>query len=382
MAPTVIFWASAAFIVWVLLGYPLLLHFLARAFGKPIRRRDWTPSVSVLLAVRSGEDQLRKKLETILAQDYPADRMEVFVLSDRGGEGIARVAAEYADRGVRLIQSSGRGKAAALNAGIEAAAGQVLFFTDLRQELDPGSLRALTACLADPDVAVVSGELIIRDAETKEASDVGLYWRYEKWIRKNLSRLDSIHGATGCIYAMKREYAVRLPERTLLDDVHQPLAAFFEGKRVVFEERARAYDYPTDLDAEFKRKVRTLAGVYQVIGEYPRLLGPGNRMWLHFVSHKLGRLLLPFALIAAFASSWFLPEPWRTPTVAAQLAFYALALIDPALPDKFPLKRLTSPARVFVVLMVAAFSAASILFQPNRDFWQETKVAGATDSSS
>ena len=186
MIPNLIFVASAVFVVWVLFAYPALLHVLARVFGKPIRRREWFPAVSVLLAVKSGPDLLRRKLETILAQDYPADRMEVFVLSDRGGSEIAAAAAEFADRGVRLIESSGKGKAAALNAGIRAATGDVLFFTDLRQDLAPGSLRALTECLADPDVAVVSGELIIRDAETKEASDVGLYWRYEKWIRKNL----------------------------------------------------------------------------------------------------------------------------------------------------------------------------------------------------
>ncbi len=381
MTAVLIFGTSAAFTLWVLFGYPLTLAGLARLRGKPIRKREWTPTVSVLLAVRNGEPWLARKLETIFGQDYPPGRMEVFVLSNGSTDRTPEIAREHADRGVKLVELPPGGKAQALNAGVERASGEVLFFTDVRQDLAPESLRALTACLADPEVAVVSGELIIRDAETQEASNVGLYWRYEKWIRKNLSRLDSIHGATGSIYAMKREYAVKLPANTLLDDVYLPLAAFFRGKRVVFEEAAKAYDYPTDLSAEFQRKVRTQAGVYQVIRAYPRLLGPANRMWLHFVSHKLGRLLLPFALLAAAASSFFLPYPWNRIALGTQAAFYGLALVDRRLPEGFALKRISSPARVFTVLMAAAFCAAAILFQPERDFWGETRVAAKPTKS-
>lgn len=369
-----VFSLSAVFVVWVLIGYPLSLDLLARAFPQPIRRSDWTPKVTVLLAVRNGENYLRAKLDSIASLDYPADRLKVLVLSDGSTDSTNEIAREYRTRNVELVELPRRGKCEALNAGIKASESEVVFFTDVRQELSPGALRALTACLSDPDVAAVSGELIIRDADTPEAANVGLYWRYEKWIRKNLSRLDSIHGATGCIYAMKREYLVTLPSRALLDDMHQPLAAFFRGKRIVLESRAKAYDFPTNLDAEFRRKVRTLAGNYQIIAAYPQLLGPKNRMWIHFVSHKVGRLLMPFALIALMVSSPFLPAPWNWISLLGQIGFYLAALVDRLLPEGAALKRLTSPIRVFVVLMAASLCASSILLAPGRDYWGETKV--------
>src|SRR5260370_1196685 len=118
-------------------------------------------------------------------------------------------------------------------------------------------------------------------------------------------------GATGPFYAIRRELAVPIPPDVLLDDVYLPLAPFFRGYRLVVEESARAFDYPTTLETEFRRKVRTLAGVYQLIRIYPRLLLPGNRMWFHFMSYKVGRLLLPHALILIAACSFFLPHPWR-----------------------------------------------------------------------
>ena len=114
-----------------------------------------------------------------------------------------------------------------------------------------------------------------------------------------MSRLDSFHGVTGSIYALRRELAVPIPPDTLNDDMYLPLHAFLKGYRITFDEQAQARDYPTLLDAEFRRKVRTLAGVFQIMGKLPALLGPGNRMWFHFVSHKVARLLLPYALIAA-----------------------------------------------------------------------------------
>jgi hypothetical protein len=204
---------------------------------------------------------------------------------------------------------------------------------------------------------------------------VGLYWKYEKWIRKQLSRLDSIPGATGCIYAMRRSLARPLPPDTLVDDMFLPLGAFFAGYRVILDESARAFDYPTQLASEFRRKVRTLAGVYQVIGQYPALIGPRNRMWIHFVSHKLARLILPWALLAAAVSTLFLPAPWRTWMGAAQALVYGLALADYVLPSVFPLKRLTSPLRTFLVLMAASLCAVCILFVPPRLLWGQTRVS-------
>jgi hypothetical protein len=138
---------------------------------------------------------------------------------------------------------------------------------------------------------------------------------------------------------------------------------------VILDEKARAYDQPASLRTEFRRKVRTLAGVYQLIAAYPQLLGPRNRMWLHFMSHKFGRMLLPWALIVVAIAS--IPLPW--PILGAQAAFYLAALLDLAVPERWPLKRLTSPIRTFVVLMAASACAIAIAFVPARVLWGQTR---------
>src|SRR5450432_1341545 len=262
-----------------------------------------------------------------------------------------------------------------------ARLGRDLFFTDVRQTLDRESLRNLVDCFADPAVGVASGELVIREGAGMEEASVGLYWKYEKWIRKQLSSLDSVMGATGCIYAMRRSLATRLPPGTLVDDMYLPLGAFFRGYRVILDKSALAYDFPTRLSSEFRRKVRTLAGVYQIVGQYPALLGPSNRMWVHFVSHKLARLLMPYALIAVAAASFGLPAPWGRYALGAQALFYAMAVADCWLPGRSPFKRITSPVRTFTVLMAAALCAVSVLFLPSRYFWKETKVSAVRQTN-
>jgi biofilm PGA synthesis N-glycosyltransferase PgaC len=368
--PPIIFLTSALFIIYVLVGYPLLLHLLARRFERPIRKHRLSKTVTVLLPVHNGERWIRKKLESILALEYPRELMEILVLSDGSDDRTEPIVEEFTAQDIHLLRRPHCGKAATLSFGIAQARGEILFFTDVRQPLDPQSLSNLVACFADPSVGVASGELVILKGGKHEELDVGLYWRYEKWIRKNLSRMDSVMGATGCIYAMRRELATPLPPGVLLDDVYLPLAAFFRGYRVVLEESARAFDYPFSLDSEFRRKVRTLAGVYQVIADYPALLGPSNRMWCHFTSHKLARLFVPYAFVLLAISSGSLPGVWSSLALAAQIVFYGMALTDLWVPQSSPLKRFTSPPRTFVVLMVAAVCAISIVFVPSSEFWK------------
>lgn len=366
---TAAFATSAGFVLYVMFGYPLLLALLVRYRTRPVLRKRQRRTVSVLLPVRDGEDWVGAKLESILSLDYPRELVEIVVVSDGSEDCTDAIVRKFQATGVQLIRIERAGKAAALNAGMARCRGEILFLTDVRQELAPDSLDVLVSYFADPEVGVVSGELMICDGATREAADVGLYWNYEKWIRNQLSRFDSVLGATGCIYAMRRELALPLPAGTLADDMHLPLSAFFAGYRIVMAE-AKAYDDAATLKTEFGRKIRTLAGVFQVIGRYPALLGPGNRMWIHFVSHKLGRLLLPWALLAMLIATWFLPAPWAAVAAVPQIAVYGLAAVDRCIPESFGiLKRLSSLARTFVVFMAAAFCAASIVFRNSNEFW-------------
>ncbi len=373
-----LFLLSVGFCAYTLFGYPLLLGLMARLRARPVRKAAWPATVSVILPVHNGERWMAAKLESILALHYPSELVEILVVSDGSTDSTETIVRRFTDRAkIEFLAVPKGGKAAALNTALARGTGEILFFTDVRQELHKDSLANLIACFADPQVGVASGELVIRDGTGHEEESVGLYWKYEKWIRRQLSRLDSMPGATGCIYAMRRELASPLPEGTLNDDMYLPLGAFFEGFRVIMDESALAFDYPTPLAAEFRRKVRTLAGVYQIVGSYPALLGPGNRMWIHFVSHKLARLMMPWAMIVAAVASFGLPAPWRFWAIGVQAFAYALALADAWLPSNFPLRRLTSPLRTFAVLMAASLCALAILFVPARVLWKETRVSGA-----
>ena len=372
--PIAVLVLAGALIVYVLFGYPVLLGFLARRSERPVRKARLRKRVSIILAVRDGERWIARKLETLAALDYPQELIEILVVSDGSTDGTPSIVEAIAKPNVRVFRLPPGGKAIALNHAIRHATGEILFFTDVRQTLEPSSLQNLVDCFADPQVGVASGELIIVEGETLTEVNIGLYWKYEKLIRKRLSRIDSVLGATGCIYAMRRELAVELPAGTLLDDVHLPLSAFFRGYRVILDDSAKAFDFPTSLNAEFRRKVRTQAGMYQIMRSFPALLGPRNRMWIHFVSHKLGRLLLPATLLVALGASVLLPWPYSLVAVGAQAAFYGLAALDTVLPEGSPIKRLSSPIRTFVVLMAAAFCAPSILFLPQNLFWSRTEV--------
>ncbi len=370
-----LFCGAAALGAYILLGYPLMLGLVARLWRKPVAKRPQRKTVSVLIAAHNAEAFIAAKLDSVLALDYPRELMEVLVVSDGSVDGTDDIVREYASRGVRLLRLSRGGKCAALNAGIPQTKNEILLLTDIRQELAPDSLRAMIDCFSDPTVGAVSGDLVIRPGASHDEADVGLYWRYETWIRNRLSDIDSCFGATGPFYALRRELAVRIPPDQLLDDMYLPLAAFFRGYRLIVEPRARAFDYPTSRDVEFSRKRRTLAGNYQIMRAYPALLGPGNRMWFHYVSYKLGRLVLPWILVVLLITSNFLPSPWRWSMLGAQILFYGLAAADPFLPLGFPGKRVASFVRTFVTLMFAVVFGLSVFFVPPRSLWKESKVS-------
>src|SRR5262249_16050149 len=160
------------------------------------------------LPVHNGERWIAAKLESILALQYPAELIEILVVDDGSTDSTRSIAAVFAGRAnLRVLELPRGGKAAALNARLAKATRAILFLTVVRQALHPDSLTNLVECFSDPEVGVASGELMIGSGAGTEEDTVGLYWKYEKWIRKQLSSVDSVPGATGCIYAMRRDLA-------------------------------------------------------------------------------------------------------------------------------------------------------------------------------
>jgi poly-beta-1,6-N-acetyl-D-glucosamine synthase len=376
------FFALAGVLVYIVAGYPLLLDWLAARYAKPVVRGDEPRTVSFIVAVHNGERFLEAKLQSILDLDYPRDLMQIIVVSDGSTDRTAEIAAGFAGRGVLLLTVPRGGKPQALNAAIPRATGEILVLTDVRQMLEPESVRRLVARFEDTNVGAASGDLIIRDSNVTGEKSVGMYWRYERWIRKNLGSLDSIFGATGPFYAIRRSLAVTIPADSLLDDMYLPLAAFYRGYRLVVEESARAVDYPTGIGTEFGRKTRTLAGNYQILGHYPWLLTPRNRMLFHYLSYKVARLALPWIVILIGLDSFALPRPWNLAALFPQAAFYLCAAVDGRIPQGSRVKRVTSLARTVVSLLAASVMAMRIFFVPPRDLWKPTQIPLPGDTRS
>jgi cellulose synthase/poly-beta-1,6-N-acetylglucosamine synthase-like glycosyltransferase len=366
-------------IVYVLFGYPLLLAFIARRHDHPIRKDDKLRTVSIIIPVRNGAKFIERKLECLLALNYPRELIEIVVVSDDSDDGTDEIVSKFEGRGVRLLRVSRGGKAAAINQGVPLTASEILVFSDVRQIVDPDCLRNLVACFADPGIGSVSAQLSIVDEQSHEEMNTSLYWKYELWLRTRMYRIDSTFGTTGAFYGLRRSLWQPFPPGVLIDDAYLPLkAAFFRGYRIVYEPTAKIYDFPTALDSEFRRKVRTQAGLYQLLKLMPELFGSRNRMRLHFLSGKYGRAVVPHCLILMALSTFGLPPGIRLWAALGQVAFYLAALLDPLVPAKFPLKKITSPIRTFVVLMTASFLALRILFVPATSLWKETKVRHTT----
>lgn len=347
-ATEIVLWTALGVLAFTYAGYPLLLIAWAALRGRrnvPVPDGVADATVTVVIAAYNEEACIRQKIDNLLASDFPAGRLDIIVASDGSTDGTVARAEESKSDAVSVIAfPERRGKAAVLNDVVPSARGDLVVFADARQRFESGALAALATRFADPAVGAVGGELILVDTHANGSQvthGVSAYWRYEKFIRKQESRLDSTVGVSGAIYAIRRPLFRPISVDIILDDVLIPMAVMAQGYRVVFEPSARAYDRtaPT-ADAEFRRKVRTLAGNFQLFAREPWLLAPWrNRLWVQTVAHKLCRLLGPFALVILFATSATLAaEPLYAALFGAQLLFYTGAALGLRFRDR-PRKR-------------------------------------------
>jgi cellulose synthase/poly-beta-1,6-N-acetylglucosamine synthase-like glycosyltransferase len=354
-----LFWLCFAGVVWCYAAYPLLQLLRARLRPRPLRRGsvDDRATVSVVLAVRNGASYLRHRVENLLAQDLPADRLEVLVVCNGCTDASETIAAELAgaDPRVRvLVGPAEQGKAGALNLGIAHATGDFVVFADVRQTFAPGAVRTLLASFADPEVGAVSGKLVIERGRESAVEGVRLYWGLESILRLAESRTGSVMGATGAIYAIRRDCFEPIPANTILDDVWLPMRIALSGRRVVLEPAAVAVDHASeDSRREYFRKRRTMVGNLQLVRLMPELLHPTrNPLFIRFFSHKLLRLATPFLFLGMLLAAGVTPEaPYRWFFVL-ELSGYLLGIVGLVL--HVPLLSIPS---AFVMIHVAIFSA-------------------------
>ena len=356
-----VFWGGGILVLYTYVGYPVWLWLRAHWAAAPVLRSEFTPSVSLVIVVRNEERVLRQKLLNILQLNYPMDLLEIVVVSDASTDGTHNILSEFvAETRLRWIaHPQPRGKAAGLNDAIALARGEIVIFTDARQRIEADAVRILVQNFADPGVGCVSGELMLGEpSEGESQKGMGMYWRVEKKIREMESASGSVIGATGAFYAARRELLTPVPEQIILDDVYIPLTILRQRRRVLFDAQARAWDDP-DLGSsrEFARKVRTLSGNYQLVQLAPWSLTSENPARFQFVSHKLMRLVSPFALAAVLVSSFFLPQPIYRMALISQLVLYGLSLMAISSLALGPLTRVADAALTFVVLNTAALVA-------------------------
>ena len=375
--PEISFWLCLACIFYTYALYPLAIALAARQNRRvPLIAGRFAGSVSILIPAYNEESCIVRRIDEFTAM-LAATGLdgEIIVISDGSTDRTAALARERAGQSVKVLDlQQNVGKAEALAYARDVARGDVLVWADARQHWAPDALEILLENFTDPEVGGASGELVI-DSGPGMLSGVGLYWKYEKWIRQNESKCHSTVGVTGAISAVRRELFPIIPKGTVLDDVYWPMQVVMRGYRVVHDQGSLAYDrLPERAGDEFKRKLRTLTGNFQLVALLPALLLPWrNPIWLQFMSHKIMRLVVPWALLALFVSSVVLHQPFYRLALVAQLAFYGIGLMGILQTGNSRLP-LASTAGSFIMLNAAAFLAfwAWILGRDFTRYWHKS----------
>jgi cellulose synthase/poly-beta-1,6-N-acetylglucosamine synthase-like glycosyltransferase len=329
-----LFWIASAFVIYLYLGYPLLLWCLPATGRSSERKQPVQPSVSLLVAAYNEAAVIASKIQNSLAIDYPADCLEVVVASDGSTDSTAEIVRSLAkdepEGRVRLLAfDKNRGKMAVLNDAIPQLHGEIVAFSDASSMLAPNSIRILAQHFADPNIGAASGVYrLLKKDQAKLGTQEDLYWKYETFLKVQEARLGAFTGAHGSLYAIRRELYPFPSAETINDDFTIPMRILQRGYRVAYEPAAAAYEEAHEMEG-FSRRVRIMAGNVEQLLEVKNMAWPPRPFPLFcLLSHKTGRLLSPLAMLTALAANIVLcrqsPYGWL---LAGQLLFYGLAVL-------------------------------------------------------
>jgi cellulose synthase/poly-beta-1,6-N-acetylglucosamine synthase-like glycosyltransferase len=325
-----------------------------------------------VLAVRNEANRLPARIENLLAQQLTGAAMEVIVVCNNCTDETEQIAERISreDPRVHVLTSPAEsGKAGAINAGVRHASGTLIVFADARQRFEENTVARLIHPFSDPHVGAVTGRLFISKAKDPAVEGFRQYWGIETALRRDESRTGSVIGATGAIYAIRRDLFVPLPPNLILDDVYLPMRIAMKEFRVVMAEGAIAIDVPAENKTlEYHRKQRTMVGNIQLIRVLPSLLMPRtNPLWFRFVSHKLLRIVSPFCFLGMLVLSAFLPGALYRGFFLAELSLYLLGFAGLmlsvsalAVPSAFLLIHKV----IFSALLRSGQDAAAVWVQP------------------
>jgi cellulose synthase/poly-beta-1,6-N-acetylglucosamine synthase-like glycosyltransferase len=383
----VIFWASFGLLVYVYLGYPLILTLLAHLSKILPSSADFPdPTVTLLISAYNERQVIAAKLDNALALDYPCERLEVLVISDGSEDGTDEIVRGYSQFGVRLVrQEPRRGKSAGLNLGVLQASGQILIFSDANALYQPDAIRHLVRCFSNPKVGYVVGNARYYEKgnETSSAASEGLYWKLETYLKEKESLFGSVVGGDGAIYAIRRElYTPLLP--TDINDFLNPLQIIVSGYAGVFEPAAVCYEEAAEnSNQEYRRKVRIISRSMNALRRIPAVLNPlrNVRHWFALVSHKLLRWLAPVFLLLMFLASLSLSGQFLYRlALIFQACFYALAVSGWAMKDQQVVSKVFFLPYYFCLVNLASLQGLGMFLQGSLSAtWQTVRQAGPTE---
>jgi poly-beta-1,6-N-acetyl-D-glucosamine synthase len=377
-----LFWILLCFIFYTYLGYPLLLHIKSIFRKCPVStgHTENYPRVSIVIAARNEEKDIERRIRNMMSQGYPKEKLEVIIVSDGSVDATDDIVKTIINETERWRKGFLRlhshkpsfGKPFCINTGVAIATGDIIVFADCRQRFADNAIKELVNNFIDRKVGCVSGELVFEENPGSSIqAEMGSYWRFEKQLRKLESATGSVPGATGAIYAVRKELFRPLPEQTLLDDVLVPMHVCMQGYRTIFESKAIAYDMVSKtMDLEKKRKIRTLAGNWQLLILKPALLNPlKNSLWLRFMSHKIFRLLVPYCLITLLFVALSLRDVCSFLFLAGIALFFLISALPPIEGRLRIMSKFTRVFRIIVFLNYFALLAPLKLALNSKKLW-------------
>jgi cellulose synthase/poly-beta-1,6-N-acetylglucosamine synthase-like glycosyltransferase len=358
---TFLFWASAALLAYVYVGYPILVYAVSLVYPRPVEAGPIEPTVTILITAFNEKASIRQKLENTLALTYPAHKMEIIVASDGSTDSTDDIVREFSGRGVKLFRQEGRvGKTMTQNNAVKVAAGDVILFSDATTHYPADVLATVLPPFNDKTVGCVAGRLVyVDDANTNVGVGAKSYWNYETLIKSAESLACSLIGASGCLYAVRRSVYEPMYAEACSDFLICTML-YRSGSRSVFAPEAVCYETtnvnPKD---ELRMRVRVISQTFTDLWRNRDMMSPLRSGFyaVQLISHKLLRYAVPLLLIAMFAASvglstggWF-----YTGMLAAQTIFYVTAAIGWAL-ERFGIK--LGPAAIPLYFVLANLASA------------------------
>lgn len=359
----ILFWLSAVALFYTYVGYPLLIAIVSKLRPRTVQHCEFKPTVSIIITAHNEERDLVAKLENTLALDYPKNLIEVVVASDCSTDCTDEIAKSFSGQGVRLhVQPQRLGKTATQNAAVEQARGEIILFSDATSLYHPNVVRAMMPNFADPTVGCVAGRLVYVDPmESVVGQGARSYWSYETFLKRHESRVGSLIGVSGCLYAVRRSAYIPLYHEACSDFiiatkmVEQGLRAVYEPKAVCTEETNRR------TSREFAMRVRVIAQTFTDLWLHRKMLNPFTSGFyaVQLISHKVMRYLVVFFLIGLLLSSAFLASISIVylGVLLSQIACYLAAFGGWALERAGARSRLLALAQYFVLANVASLVA-------------------------